>query len=199
MNEPIANLLYDHYKDTFSHIRECERQRDRLFLLVLVLIGLLLLQLQHSLLLQHVVTEVKVAGVKLNLNRIPIPVLLSVSWMFLTVFLLKYYQVVIHVEKQYDYLYPLESRLSKAIGEDGSIGRESIGYTTKKASFFRHWVWIFYTCLFPLIVLASVGRAMLLEWSAAVIPMAHRCFDSALALMIVLSLALYGVGSWLDR
>ncbi len=199
MSEALANLLHDHYKDTFSHIRERERQRDRLFLIVLGLIALVLFQLHHSLLLQKAVTELTIAGFKLNLSKIPFPVLLSTSWMFLAVFLLRYYQVVIHIEKQYDYLHPLESRLSKALGEDGSIGRESSGYTTKKASFFRHWVWVFYTGLFPVIVLASIGWALLLEWNATLIPMAHKCFDSALAIMVLLSLALYGVGCWLNR
>jgi len=199
MNEALANLLHDHYKDTFSHVRERERQRDRLFLIVLGLLGLLLLQLHHSLLLQQAVTEVTIAGAKFSLSRIPIPVLLSTSWVFLAVFLLRYYQVVIHIEKQYDYLHPLESRLSKALGEDGSIRRESTGYATKKYSFFRHWVWVFYTCLFPVIVLASIGWALLLEWNAMVIPIAHKCFDSALALVVALSLAFYGVGRWLNR
>lgn len=199
MSEALANLLHDHYKDTFFHIRERERQRDRLFLIVLGLIALVLFQLHHSLLLQKAVTELTIAGFKLNLSKIPFPVLLSTSWMFLAVFLLRYYQVVIHIEKQYDYLHPLESRLSKALGEDGSIGRESSGYITKKASFFRHWVWVFYTGLFPVIVLASIGWALLLEWNATLIPMAHKGFDSALAVMVLLSLALYSVGCWLNR
>ena len=199
MSEALANVLHDHYKDTFSHIRERERQRGRLFLIVLGLIALVLFQLHHSLLLQQAVTEVSIAGFKLNLSKIPFPVLLSTSWMFLAVFLLRYYQVVIHIEKQYDYLHPLESRLSKALGEDGSIRRESIGYTTKKASLFRHWVWFFYTGLFPVVVLASIGWALLLEWNATLIPMVHKCFDSALALMVLLSLVLYGVGCWLNR
>jgi hypothetical protein len=199
MSEVLANHLHDHYKDTFSHIRERERQRDRLFLIVLGVLALLLLQLHHSLLLQQAVTEVTIARLKFNLSNIPFPVLLSASWMFLAVFLLRYYQVVIHIEKQYDYLHPLESRLSKALGEDGSIGRESIGYTTKKASFFRHWVWVFYTGLFPAIVLASIGWALLLEWNITLIPLAHKCFDSALAVMVLLSLVFYGIGCWLNR
>lgn len=199
MSEALATLLHDHYKDTFSHIRERERQRDRLFLIVLGFIALMLFQLNYSLLLQQAVTELTIAGFKLNLSKIPFPVLLSTSWMFLAVFLLRYYQVVIHIDKQYDYLHTLESRLSKALGEDGSIGRESSGYTTKKASFFRHWVWVFYTGLFPVIVLASIGWALLLEWNITLIPMAHKCFDSALAVMVLLSLVLYGVGCWLNR
>jgi hypothetical protein len=199
MSEALANLLYDHYKDTFSHIRERERQRDRLFLIVLGLVALVLFQLHHSLLLQQAVTELTIAGFKLNLSKIPFSVLLSASWMFLAVFLVRYYQVVIHIEKQYDYLHPLESRLSRALGEDESICRESSGYTTKKASFFRHWVWVFYTGLFPFIILASVGWAMLLEWKVTLIPIAHKCFDSALAVMVLFSLVLYGVGCWLNR
>ena len=199
MSEVLANHLYDHYKDTFSHIRERERQRDRLFLIVLGLLALLLLQLHHSLLLQQAVTEVTIAGLKFNLSKIPFPVLLSASWMFLAAFLLRYYQVVIHIEKQYDYLHPLELRLSKELGENRIIARESIGYTTKKASFFRHWVWLFYTGVFPAVILASVGWALFLEWNIILMPLAHKCFDSAAALIVALSLVLYSVGCWFNR
>lgn len=199
MNETLAGFLHDHYKDTYSRIRERERQRDRLFLIVVSLLGVLLLQLHHSLLLQQTVTEATIAGAKFNLSKIPIPVLLSTSWVFLAIFLLRYYQVVIHIEKQYDYLHPLQSQLSKALGEGGDIRRESTGYFTKKASFFRHWVWIFYTCLFPVFVLASIGWAMFLEWNTTLIPIVYKCFNSVLALIIACSIILYGLGCWLNR
>lgn len=199
MHETLINLLYDHYKDTFSRIRERERQRDRLFLIVLVLLGLLLLQLNHSLLLQETLTEVTLAGAKFNLSNVPTPILLSTSWIFLVVILLRYYQVVVHIEKQYDYLHPLEKRLSKMVGEKGSIERESSGYTTRKAFLFRHWAWIFYTLLFPGIVLVSIAWGLLLEWSAKSIPLTHLYFDAALAFMAICTLILYGVGTWLDR
>lgn len=199
MNEALAGLLHDHYKDTYFHIRERERQRARFFLIVVCLLGFLLLQLHHSLLLQQTVTEITIAGAKLNLSNIPIPVLLSTSWVFLAIFLLRYCQAVIHIEKQYDYLHRLESQLSKALGEGGDIGRESAGYFTEKASLFRHWVWVFYTGLFPIFVLASIVWAMLLEWNATLIPTVYKCFDSVLALIIACSIILYGLGCWLDR
>ena len=40
MTETPLDVLHDHHKDSFSHVREREKQRDRLFL---VLIGLLAL------------------------------------------------------------------------------------------------------------------------------------------------------------
>jgi hypothetical protein len=197
--EALPNLLHDHYKDTFVHIRDRERQRDRLFLIVLVLIALVLFQLHHSLLLQQAVTEVSITGFRLSLNKIPFPVLLSASWIFLAVFLLRYYQVAIHIEKQYDYLHLLELQLSKVLGENGNICRESNGYMTKKASLFRHWVWIFYSGIFPVVVISSIGWALFLEWNVVLIPMAYKCFDSVITVMILLSITFYGVGCWLQR
>ena len=199
MIEPLATLLHEHYKDTFAHIREREKQRDRLFLIVLAVLGLLVFQLQYALTLQQVVDEVSIAGFKMNLSKVPAPALLSLSWTFLTVVILRYYQVTVHVEKQYDYLHSLECSLSNALEGRYSIHRESSGYKTKKASLFRYWAWIFYTALFPAIVIVAVGWSLLLEWNAVVIPVPYRYFDSTLALIIICTLALYGIGVWLKR
>jgi len=197
--EALLNLLYDHYKDSFSQIRERERQRDRLFLVVFGLIGLLVLQLDSSLLLQQTVSEIDVAGVKIDLSKIPIAVFLSTSWAFLSVFLLRYYQVTIHIEKLYDYLHPLEARISKAFGEDNLIARESTAYETKKASFFREWAWVFYTYLFPAIVCVSVVWSLFIEWNTMVIPLSHKCIDSVLGVMVLGSILLFIIASWLKR
>lgn len=199
MNESTINILYDHYKDSFSHIRERERQRDRLFLYVLGLLGLVLFQLHYSLLLQQTLTEINVFGITLKISSIPIPVLLSVSWTLLAVFLLKYYQAVIHIEKQFDYLHSVEFQLSELLGNNCSIERESTAYMTQKARLFRHWVWFFYTLFFPLIVLASSVWAITLEWRTILIPIEYRFFDSIIVLIIATTLVFYIIGVWIGR
>lgn len=198
MNESLAAILHDHYNDTFGHIRERERERDRLFLIVLALLGFVLLQLRYTLLVQTAVTEVTFFGISIAPEKIPTGVLLSTSWTFLAALLARYYQVSIHVDKQYDYLHDIESRLCGALGEDNCIYRESSGYLTKKFRASRHAVWIFFTALFPLIVVAAVGHGMYLEWCMAKLPIAHKIFDSVLATSAVVSAVLFTVGCWAD-
>lgn len=199
MMENLENLLHEHYKDTFAHIRERERQRDRLFLIIVALLGILVLQLRYSLFLSQAVSEVGFAGVKLKLSEVPMPVLLSTTWTFLSVMLLRYCQVAVHVDKQYDYLHCLEGRLSEAMGDKRAVYRESSGYFTKKTQCFRNWSWVFYTAFFPAIIVVSVCWSTFLEWHAKAIPMPHKFYDSALGVLTIISLVLYTVGLWLKR
>jgi hypothetical protein len=85
------------------------------------------------------------------------------------------------------------------LGDEHAISRESSGYVTKKAGWFRHWVWVFYTALFPAKVIASIGWSILLEWNTTVIPAPHKWFDSVLSLLAIVSLLLYTTGVWLKR
>lgn len=152
MTDKVVSLLYEHYKDTFSHIREREKKRTRLFLLVLITLGLLVLQLNFALTLDQVLKEVIVVGLSMSINQIPSAALVSISWALLVVFLMQYYQVTLHIEKQYDYLHQLESELNRVLDNKICISRESNGYMTEKGSLFRHWIWLFYTLLIPIII-----------------------------------------------
>jgi hypothetical protein len=191
-----ANLLHDHYKDSFAHIRDRENQRELLFLIVVALLGGIVLQLRYSLVLPQTVSEVTIAGVKLKLSNVPMAALLSTSWTFLSVILMRYCQTAVHVVKQYDYLHGLERRLSATIGVENAIYRESTGYLTEKTKCFRHWTWIFYTKIFPAIVIVSVGWSLFLEREANAIPVPHKVYDSAMGVITVLTVMLYAGGLW---
>lgn len=199
MIENNIETLYDHYKDTFSKIKECEKQRNRLFFIVIGFLGLLVLQLMYSIALSEVVKQINILGCSLNLKEIPISVLVSLTWTFFSMILLRYYQIIVQVDKQYSYLHDLEENLSNSLGESKIISRESSGYLTDKYSWFRHWIWIFYTAIYPVIIIVSISLSFKLEWSAQNIPMYHKIYDTVLGILAIISMILYLLGNWFEK
>jgi hypothetical protein len=196
MNQEI---LYEHYKDSYERIREREKQRDRLFLITVGLLGLLVLTLRYSVVLHAAIPEISLGGIKIKLSQVPINVLLSTVWTFLSALTLRYYQVTLDVEKKYDNLHTLEERLSAVLGDSNAIDRESAGYITKKGKLFRHWAWVFYTAAFPIVIISLVVWAIVNEVCAGSTPFSHRVYDIALAAFTLMSVGSYLGAIWLNR
>lgn len=192
-------ILYGHYKDSFERIREREKQRDRLFLIVVGLLGVLVFILRYSVVFHAAVPEISISSIKINLNEVPISVLLSTAWTFLAALTLRYYQVTLDIEKKYDNLHTLEKRLSAVLEDPGAINRESAGYITQKGKWFRHWVWLFYTAAFPVVVISIVVWAIANEVCVGSIPLAHRVYDITLAVFTLISVTSYLGGIWLKK
>jgi hypothetical protein len=112
-NEKLA-LLHDHYKETFSYIRDRERQRDRLFLVVIGLFGLLTTAILFSAGFSIALKEVGIAGSKADLSSLPAGAILGATWVFTLAMTLRYCQVCIVVERQYPYLHTLGSKYRKS-------------------------------------------------------------------------------------
>ncbi len=199
MPDASAEILHDHYKDTFTHIREREKQRDRLFLIVIAILGVLILQLAYTAAATQVLSEVQILGVKVRPDKLPMPAMLSTTWTFLAVLLLRYCQVTTHINKQYDYLHALEARLSQALGTNGAVSRESTGYLTNKSRWFRNCIWFFYIAVFPAVLLLAAGFALVMEWYQTGIPFPHKCYDTAVAAGVVTSVSLYVAGVCFSR
>lgn len=183
-------ILHDHYKESFLHIREREKQRDRLFPLVIALIGVLFLEIQYSDVFSNILGNVKFEFIELNISIMPISVFLSVTWTYLFVVILKYCQSAIFVERQYDYLHCLEDKISKLFGDQNIYCREGKAYLNKYP-LFSDLVWIFYILLFPAIVILSVGLIIYLEGYKIEAPLYHLIYDSILTIGIIMSFALY--------
>jgi len=193
------DILHSHYKDSYDRIREREKQRDCLFLLVVALLGLIALELRYSVAIHAAISELSLGGLKVKLSQVPLPVLLSTTWTFFSVMLLRYYQVTIDVEKKYTYLLVVEARLSKCIGEKKIICRESSAYITKKGKWFRYWAWLFYTAAFPVIILVIVVCTILIEVNNPDIPSGHIVYDCVIAGLSLVSVLLYLFGVWFKK
>lgn len=183
-------VLHDHYKESFLHIREREKQRDRLFMFVIALIGALFLEIQYSDVFSNILGNIKLEFVELDISIMPISIFLSVTWTYLFVIVLKYCQSSILIERQYDYLHCLEDQISKLFDDQNIYCREGKAYLNKYP-LFSDLVWIFYILLFPTIVILSVGLIIYLEGYKIEAPLYHLIYDSILTIGISISFILY--------
>ncbi len=192
MSETPLDVLHDHYKDSFSHIREREKQRDRLFLVLIGLFALLSLQILYPADFGGALGPLKVSGAEVDLGALPLPALLSASWVFTFAIALRYCQVSINVERQYPYLHALEEKISAAIGDRDLYQREGQAYL-QNYPLFSDWAWFCYVFLFPAIVALATLALSIGEWAMLPHHWLYKLLDSVVAAAILLSFLLYRI------
>jgi hypothetical protein len=184
------DALYDHYKDSFSQIRQRETQRDRQFLLVIALFALLAVAISYSKALMGALGSVAIFGVSVDISEVPVPALLTLAWVYTLAMSLRYCQNSINVERQYEYLHLLEDRLGKAAGDDAVFQREGRAYLANYPVF-SEWAWILYVFVLPaLCVIASV-LLVTYEWYVVDSSTWFKLADSLLAVGVTLNFFFY--------
>jgi len=194
-----VGVIHDHYKDTFAYIREREAQRDKLFVVLALLLTLHLMIIRYAAAIANTAATVSVLGVSVDIESVPLPAVLSLSWTLLAALTLRYFQVTVHIDKQYDYLHPLEERLSSALGQPGMIAREGAAYFSGRGRLLRHVSWLFYLVMFPLAIIGTVTAVVVFEWREDTVTLAHRIFDSAMASFVVVVVGIFVVDIWWRR
>lgn len=182
----MSEILYDHYKDTCSITSEAAKRRDRLLIYVVIALGILAIQ--------GVIPEISDRAINEFLSfkfgfitTVDLSVLGSGVWFLLLLFILRYFQVSIFVERQYPYLHQLEERI-----ENGILSREGKGYLNSYP-IFSNWMWLLYTVIFPTLLLSvtsgkivsEVKDACLSGWSAG------AKFNVLVFILILISVTLY--------
>lgn len=164
MEEAKFNNLCSHYKDSFEFHRATIKQRDTLFYGLLVILSIFTLQLSSADTVAMIVNEyvVKVSGVKVGNN---IDFISTLMWLMLLGFSTRYFQVVLEIERQYDYLHSLEEQLNNYYPESSVFTREGKSYLSKY-SLFSNWVWLLYTLFFPFLMVFSIVAKITSEISA---------------------------------
>ena len=120
------STLYDHYKETVSYLKSDLEKRDRLTLLVFIFFIIHFIaeiKPTHSVTLANSWVKDKF-GVTLGLNYslISTAILLLLLWN-----LIKYFQMCLNIEKQYNYIHKIEDKLNCLSGEE-LITREGHHY-----------------------------------------------------------------------
>ena len=198
MKDSVLNILHDHYKESFAYIREREKSRNRLFLLVILLTGALFLQIQYPLNFKAAIKELKLPNTNLSLESLPLSSLLSMTWTFLFVITLQYCQHSINVERQYRYLHLLEDKISDLLGDADIYRREGKAYL-KDYPAFSNWAWVFYTFLFPLLMLVSVIALFVLEFGKLNYSIYYEIYDGFVGTGVLVSLFLYRIAPLFQR
>lgn len=154
-------ILSEHYAHTFDFLQSHLKKRDRLFVGVLILMFLMLFQIYTPDETSGILTQVisKKLDLKAPINFLYVQ---SIIWFVLLSVIIKYFQSVVFIERQYSYIHALEKTLSVEYG-DGSFTREGDS-SLKDYPVFLNWASFLYTILFPSILLVVLTSKILVEY-----------------------------------
>jgi len=146
MQEKTIEIVYDHYKDTCAHNSEATKRRDRLMLFVVVALALLALQALSPVLANTTVADFLhfKFGVSLQPN---LSIVGNVIWFLLMIFTVRYFQTVVSIERQYNYIHSIEDKINESLGGN-HITREGKTYLNDYP-YFSNWTYWLYMIIFP--------------------------------------------------
>lgn len=146
-------VLYDHYKDTFNQIQKHIRLRERLFAFILIIITLMLFQIFSPKESGEAISQFVVNRIGLN-SPINTSFIGSVIWFILFSLTTRYFQTVVYIERQYNYIHKLEKRISLNYNKE-TFTREGKSYLNNYP-LFSEWTWRLYTMIFPILLIIVV-------------------------------------------
>lgn len=188
LNDAELTILHDHYKDTFAYIREYAKYRGQLFFFILLVIAIMLFQLYSPKGAETALSEATAQQLGLS-SPIDISFIGSLTWFVLLGILVRYFQTMALIEKQYTYIHNLEAQLS-AIFKGNAFTREGKSYLSNYP-LFSEWTHILYTIIFPILLLLIMTIKIVDEWQQSTSVSWILIFNSGIFLMIVISTALY--------
>src|SRR6266498_835536 len=104
-------LLYGHYNDTYAGIQAYVKSRDRFFITVLVLLAVMSFQIALPTESGSAISEF--VRIKLGIHgTLSVSFLGTVIWAGLLFVVIRYFQTVVYLERQYRYIHKIEAELS---------------------------------------------------------------------------------------
>lgn len=165
MEQKKLLLLHEHYKETFNNIQDYLKLRDRLFAYVLLIVTLMLFQMYSPSGSTGAISELLTKKLELK-TLIDVSFLSSIIWFALLSLVVRYYQTVVYIERQYNYIHTIEDQLSPEYDRK-AFTREGESYL-KNYPLFSSWTWILYTIVFPIllsviVVVKTIGEIRQME------------------------------------
>nr|VFK54754.1 MAG: hypothetical protein BECKTUN1418F_GA0071002_10544 [Candidatus Kentron sp. TUN]VFK59574.1 MAG: hypothetical protein BECKTUN1418E_GA0071001_10544 [Candidatus Kentron sp. TUN] len=155
LSETEFNNLCSHYKDTYEIHLASMKRRDRLFYALLVILALFLLQITSADLVSSILSHYIENKLKTSIDK-DLNLFGTLFWFLLFGFSSRYYQTVIEIERQYNYIHDLEEILNSKYAGTCIFTREGKAYLDKYP-LFSSWVRWLYTWAFPLIILLCIS------------------------------------------
>lgn len=152
-------ILYDHYKETFSLSKAAQERRNKSFICLCVLEALAFFIVIDPEKMLNTMKSFETLAEIVNLGYVIIQTLL---WMMIAYVLIRYVQDMIYIERQYGYLNELEKRLldnnAKKI-----ISREGENYQ-KEYPKVLNLIDLFYKMLMPVLFSVINVFHIVMEW-----------------------------------
>ena len=190
----LVEVLSKHYSDTFDELKEVVARRDRLFLYILFVIFILLLYMSSPTVMSDWINSFFSSQVTGNSTTTMVPIIdVSVIGVVLLLGLLSfshtYFQTVLHVERQYDYVYQLEAQLSGFFKDKAFIreGKHDRNYKRK----FSSWTKVIFWYLFPFLYLLFIVFWLWFLFTRSQAPVIYQLVDTLITVSILVSLGFY--------
>lgn len=144
----ILEILYDHYKETFSLSKEAQVRRNKsfVFLCVLEAVSFLLLVRPEK------VFELIHGGINKELNvtlQLSNTIIQTLLWLLIVYIMIRYIQDMLYIERQYIYLDNLEKKIAD-LGAINIFAREGENYQ-KDYPMVLIFIDLFYKMLMPIL------------------------------------------------
>jgi hypothetical protein len=188
LDDTKLQILSEHYTHTFDFLQSHLKKRDRLFMGVLLVLIVMLFQIYTPKEASGLITQL--ISNKLELKT-PINFLYvqSIIWFVLLAIVIKYFQSVVFIERQYSYIHSLENILSKPYA-DGAFTREGGSYL-KDYPVFLNWASFLYTILFPALLVAVILSKIISEYRQYGCSEVLIWFNGLIFVFIAISIAFY--------
>lgn len=109
-----TELLYDHFKESFSLIKEQLDKRNRFFIMLFVTLAIQFLFALTPESISALITTIIKNNYEIDISG-QIVIIQSLLWVILLYFTMRYYQSNVYIEKQYNYIHQLEESISNLI------------------------------------------------------------------------------------
>lgn len=146
-NMDKLELLYDHYKETFSIIKKSIDQRNRFFVMVFVIMTLQFLFAASPESISSLIICIIKSAYEVDISN-QMSIVQSFLWLILLYLTMRYYQTTVYIERQYKYIHSLEKNISD-LGEI-QFDREGGNYLLDYPKM-NDFIDILYKWIFPII------------------------------------------------
>lgn len=180
------DLLYDHYKESFDLSKKAQSDRDKFFLFLIGLITVMFLFTIEPTDTITVFNSLIKENFKVDFS-FNIYIIQTFLWFMLLYFSMRYYQKVIYIERQYEYLNGLEKVMSTNINP--VFNREGQNYLNNYP-LFGDFIDAIYKHVFPILYIIIVITKIGVEW-LEYSNIFNILLNSILALLIIIMTVLY--------
>ena len=153
-------LLYDHYKETFSIIKETIIQRNRFFVMVFLVMTLQFLFALSPDSISYLIIGIVQKQYEIDISN-QMSIIQSFLWLILLYLTMRYYQATIHIEKQYNCIHSIELDISNIVHI--TFDRESGNYLSNYPKM-SDFVDILYKWVFPIIYCLIICYKIVIEY-----------------------------------
>lgn len=160
-------LLYDHYKETFSLIKDSITQRNRLFMWLFSIMAIHFLFAASPESVLAIIVGIAQKRYNVDLSN-QMSIIQSFLWVMLLYLTMRYYQSTVYIERQYRYIHSLEAGIANIASI--KFDREGTNYLLNYPKM-NDFIDFLYKWFFPLLHVAVICYKIVTEYGRSFSPL----------------------------